>query len=230
MLAHAPRNRGLQSLRVGLVQTLVSPQPFPIGQHPPHVVKRGIPTSDDHDSLDLIRLPEIFQDLIHGARLQARFVVDEGIVAVFVTVLVQTDDSEDILHFFEVDHVVDDTQVVDMAGALSHSAALLWRRGPRQPLRRRGESRTGTVLADGQSTQRFPSRYPTDYPEPVQWTGPGRARVAKLRVRPWSSEHHVEGVEDLRPGAWAMHVRRARAKISLPWREGLGPWGTRGKQ
>jgi preprotein translocase subunit SecG len=35
--------------------------------------------------------------------------VDEGVVAVFISVLVQTNDSEDVLHIFGVDHDLDDT-------------------------------------------------------------------------------------------------------------------------
>ena len=37
---------------------------------------------------------------------------------------------------------------------------------------------------------------PTDCPEPVRWTG--RAMVGRKRMRLWSCEGHVQGLEDLR--------------------------------
>jgi hypothetical protein len=37
---------------------------------------------------------------------------------------------------------------------------------------------------------------PTDYPEPVRWTG--QAAVGKKRLRLWSCEGHVEGLEGVR--------------------------------
>jgi hypothetical protein len=43
----------------------------------------------------------------------------------------------------------------------------------------------------------FPMGSPTDCTEPVRWMG--RAMVGKSRMRLWSCEGHVEGLEERRP-------------------------------
>lgn len=43
----------------------------------------------------------------------------------------------------------------------------------------------------------FRTGSPTDCPEPVRWMG--RAMVGKRRMRLWSCDGHVEGLEQLRP-------------------------------
>jgi hypothetical protein len=48
----------------------------------------------------------VLQDLIDRGRIQPGFNVEDGIVAIFGTVLVQTNDGEHIVHVIGIEHRV----------------------------------------------------------------------------------------------------------------------------
>jgi hypothetical protein len=87
------------------IPTVISPEPVPVWQHTPDAVKRGVPTPEGEDPFNLIRLPQMIEDLIHCGRVQARFVIEKMIIAIFVTVLVEPDYCENVLHIICAGHM-----------------------------------------------------------------------------------------------------------------------------
>ena len=63
-----------------------------------------MPTAEGQDPLDLIRLPELVQDLVHGDWIQSSLMVDECVVAVLVTILTETDYGQDVLDIVGTGH------------------------------------------------------------------------------------------------------------------------------
>ena len=55
-----------------------------------------MPTAEGQDPLDLICLPEIVQDLVHGDWIQSSLMVDECVVAVLVAVFIEANDGQDV--------------------------------------------------------------------------------------------------------------------------------------
>ena len=63
-----------------------------------------MPTAEGQDPFDLIRLPKVVQDLVHGDRIQSSLMVNECVVAVLVTILTETDYGQDVLDIVGTGH------------------------------------------------------------------------------------------------------------------------------
>ena len=82
----------------------VTPQAWPARKHPPDVVQGGVSTPECEDPLYLIGSPEGVEHLVHSLRSEARLPIEQGVVAVLIRVLVETDHSEDVLVVVGIRH------------------------------------------------------------------------------------------------------------------------------
>ena len=62
-------------------------------------------TSECEDSLNLIGSAEGVEHLVHNLRIETRLPIEQGVVAVLVRVLIQSDHSEDVLLVVGTRHV-----------------------------------------------------------------------------------------------------------------------------